>query len=123
MMLKAYAARYPSASWLSDCEGIWVTLPSRSLETYLQAAQRENNQRSYTSAVRHFEVISGGLLPATADRVSQYLVAYAATLSINTLRQQLSALSHWHQAQGFSDPTIVAVVKNARGHPSTPSHA
>lgn len=86
-------------------------MPPHTLETYLEAARRENTQRSYASAVRHFEVSWGGLLPATADTVAQYLVAHAATLSINTLRQRLAALSQWHQAHGFADPTTAARVK------------
>lgn len=86
-------------------------MPSHSLETYLQAAQRENTERSYASAVRHFEVTWGGLLPATTQSVANYLVAHATSLSINTLRQRLAALSHWHQTHGFSDPTAAAVVK------------
>ena len=88
-------------------------MPSHSLETYLQAAQRKNTQRSYASAVRHFEITWGGLLPATTDNVARYLVAYATALSINTLRQRLAALSHWHRAHGFSDPTVAPVVKTA----------
>lgn len=86
-------------------------MPSHSLETYLQAAQRENTERSYASAVRHFEVTWGGLLPATTQSVANYLVAHATSLSINTLRQRLAALSHWHQTHGFSDPTAAPVVK------------
>lgn len=86
-------------------------MPSYSLENYLQAAERENTQRSYASALRHFEVTWGGLLPATTQSVTNYLVAHATSLSINTLRQRLAALSHWHQTHGFSDPTAAAVVK------------
>ncbi|CAM5406786.1 tyrosine-type recombinase/integrase [Rhodanobacter lindaniclasticus] len=86
-------------------------MPSHSLETYLDAAQRENTRRSYASAIRHFEVSWGGLLPATADTMAQYLVAHATTLSINTLRQRLAALSQWHQAHGFVDPTTAVRVK------------
>lgn len=86
-------------------------MPSHSLETYLQAAQRQNTERSYASAVRHFEVTWGGLLPATTQSVANYLVAHATSLSINTLRQRLAALSHWHQTHGFSDPTAAPVVK------------
>lgn len=88
-------------------------MPSYLLERYLQAAQRENTQRSYASAVRHFEVTWGGLLPATADSLAGYLVAHATSLSINTLRQRLAALSHWHRENGFSDPTTAPLVKNA----------
>lgn len=46
------------------------------LDRYLEAATRENTQRSYASALRHFEVESGRLLPATADQVAQYLTDY-----------------------------------------------
>src|SRR3546814_1284725 len=88
------------------------SMSPHSLETYLQAEQRKNTQRSYASAVRHFEVTWGGLLPATADTVSQYLVAHATSLSTNTLRQRLAALSHWHLGHGFSDPTGAPLVKN-----------
>lgn len=36
-----------------------------------------------------FEVTWGGLLPATGESVSHYLLAHATSLSINTLRQQV----------------------------------
>lgn len=58
------------------------------LERYLEAATRENTQRSYASALRHFEVEWGGHLPATSDSVARYLADYAAQLASNTLRQQ-----------------------------------
>ena len=86
-------------------------MPSYPLESYLQAAERENTQRSYASALRHFEITWGGLLPATADSVASYLAAHAASLSVNTLRQRLAALSHWHREHGFPDPTSVPRVK------------
>lgn len=50
-------------------------MPSHSLEQYLEAAQRKNAQRSYASAIRHFEIAWGGLLPATPQSVANYLVA------------------------------------------------
>ncbi|MGH8159188.1 MAG: tyrosine-type recombinase/integrase [Rhodanobacter sp.] len=86
-------------------------MPSYSLESYLQAAERENTQRSYASALRHFEVTWGGLLPATPDTVARYLAAHAASLSVNTLRQRLAALSHWHREHGFPDPASEPRVK------------
>ncbi len=55
-------------------------MPTHSLEQYLEAAQRENTQRSYASAIRHFEIAWGGLLPATIQSVANYPVAYAPTL-------------------------------------------
>ncbi|KAF0866168.1 site-specific integrase [Pseudomonas sp. LD120] len=81
------------------------------LDRYLQAATRDNTRRSYRAAIEHFEVQWGGFLPATADSVARYLVAYAAELSINTLKLRLSALAQWHNSQGFADPTKAPVVR------------
>ncbi|AHX13359.1 recombinase [Dyella jiangningensis] len=86
-------------------------MSSHSLEQYLKAAQRPNTQRSYASAVRHFEVTWGGLLPATSQTVADYLVTYATSLSINTLRLRLAALAQWHATHGFVDPTTADLVK------------
>ncbi len=81
------------------------------LDVYLNAADRENTRRGYASARRHFEVEWRGLLPATADSVARYLADHAATLSINTLRHRLAALSRWHADQGFPDPTKSSLVR------------
>jgi integrase len=98
------------------------------LVDYLQAAERENTRRSYASAIRHFEVEWKGLLPATGDSVAQYLSDHAETLSMNTLRHRLAALSRWHSDQGFSDPTkqplVRQVLKGIRAlHPSIEKRA
>ncbi len=81
------------------------------LEQYLQAASRANTQRSYESAVRHFEVEWGGFLPATTDAICRYLADYGGQLAFNTLKQRLAALAQWHQEQGFPDPTKAPVVR------------
>ncbi|MBP1475413.1 hypothetical protein J7I44_13955 [Frateuria sp. MAH-13] len=83
----------------------------RSVEDYLDAAQRENTLRSYASAVRHFEETWGGLLPANAAQIARYLAAYAGALSINTLKHRLAALAQWHKDHGFADPTQATLVK------------
>jgi integrase len=61
--------------------------------------------------VRHYEETWGGLLPATPQRVAEYLAAYGATQSVNTLRSRLAALAHWHQSHGFADPTRHPLVR------------
>lgn len=66
------------------------------VENYLQLATRENTPRSYASAIRHFEVEWGGLLPATTDSIVRYLADHGATLSANTLALRLSSLARWH---------------------------
>lgn len=80
-------------------------------DVYIEAAERVNTRKSYASAVRHFEVEWKGFLPATADTVARYLADHGATLSINTLRHRLAALSRWHADHGFPDPTKAPVVR------------
>jgi integrase len=81
------------------------------IDRYIQAATRDNTRRSYRSAIEHYEVQWGGFLPATADAIVNYLVAYAALLATSTLRQRLAALAQWHIDQGFPDPTKTPQVK------------
>lgn len=81
------------------------------IDFYLQASIRENTQKSYASAIHHYEIEWQGLLPTTADHVARYLTDYAGVLSINTLKQRLAALSQWHIEQGFPDPTKASIVK------------
>lgn len=79
------------------------------VEHYLEASERANTRRSYDSALRHFEVEWGGHLPATPDSVARYLAENANDnandYAINTLKQRLAALAHWHHEHGFADPT------------------
>lgn len=98
------------------------------VDRYLEAATRENTQRSYASALRHFEVEWGGHLPATPDTVARYLADHAGQLSTNTLRQRLAALAYWHREHGFVDPTRAPLVRKVlKGiqtlHPSVEKQA
>ena len=85
--------------------------PSRAVADYLDLATRPNTRRSYAAALRHFEIEWGGLLPATAEGVINYLAAYGGALSLASLRLHLSALSRWHRDQGFTDPTKAPQVR------------
>ena len=82
-----------------------------SVDLYLRAAARENTERSYRSALQHFESTWGGLLPASANSVAQYLAEQAAVLSLSTLQQRLAALAYWHKEHGFPDPTKAQLVR------------
>ncbi|ODU40728.1 MAG: recombinase [Lysobacteraceae bacterium SCN 69-123] len=98
------------------------------LDRYLEAATRENTQRSYASALRHFEVEWGGHLPATPDSVARYLADQAGEFATNTLKQRLAALAHWHREHGFVDPTRAPLVRKVlKGiqtvHPSVEKQA
>lgn len=81
------------------------------IDRYLDAAERANTRRSYASAIRHFEVEWGGLLPASIDAIARYLADHATTLTLNTLKHRLAALSRWHQDLGFPDPTKAAKIR------------
>lgn len=98
------------------------------VDLYLDAAERANTRRSYASAIRHFEVEWGGFLPTTIDSVARYLADHAESLSLNTLKHRLAALSRWHQDHGFPDPTkaikIRQVLKGIRAiHPAQEKRA
>ena len=98
------------------------------VDLYLDAAERANTRRSYASAIQHFEVEWEGLLPATIDSIARYLAVYAESLSLNTLKHRLAALSRWHQDHGFPDPTkalkIRQVLKGIRTlHPAQEKRA
>lgn len=98
------------------------------IDEYLHAATRDNTRKSYRAAIEHFEAKWGGFLPATADSIARYLVCYAGSLSVNTLRQRLAGIASWHHDQGFPDPTKAPHVKKVlKGilelHPTIPKQA
>lgn len=90
------------------------------VDFYLDAAQRPNTQRSYESALQHFEVTWGGLLPATGDSVARYLADHAGILAVSTLKHRLAAIAKWHVEHGFVDPTraprVRQVLKGIKAH-------
>jgi len=71
---------------------------------YIEAATSINTRRAYRADIRHFESW-GGLLPAKTDQVIAYLQEHAQSLNARTLERRLVALKHWHNYQGFADPT------------------
>jgi integrase len=81
------------------------------VDDFLHAAERTNTRRGYASAIQHFEVEWKGLLPATSEAIARYLADHATSLSNNTLKQRLAALSRWHSDQGFADPTKAPIVR------------
>ena len=81
----------------------WVTNP------YITAATSNNTRKAYRSDIKHYEQ-SGGVLPTTPEHIIHYLQQFATTLNARTLSRRLIAIKHWHQYQGFSDPTIHPLV-------------
>lgn len=81
----------------------WITNP------YLAAATSNNTRKAYRSDIKHYEQ-AGGILPATPEHIINYLQCFAATLNSRTLSRRLIAIKHWHQYQGFPDPTAHPLV-------------
>ena len=77
---------------------------------YLEAATSQNTRRAYHADIRHF-CQYGGRLPTTPDLLLQYLHAQAEQLNPRTLKRRLVAIRHWHDCQGFPDPTKHPLVR------------
>jgi len=90
--------------------GLPELITPRPNNPYLQAATANNTRRAYQSDVRHFEQW-GGALPATPDSIIAYLQQFAQQFNPRTLSRRLIALKHWHNYQGFPDPTQSPFVK------------
>lgn len=82
----------------------WITNP------YIAAATSANTRKAYRSDIKHYERW-GGKLPATPDQIVNYLQSFAKTLNTRTLARRLIAIKHWHNYQGFSDPTSHPIVR------------
>lgn len=78
--------------------------PQHTTQHYIHSATSQNTRLAYQADIRHFECW-GGSLPATTDTILRYLHAFAPILNPNTLARRLIALKHWHEYQGFPDPT------------------
>ncbi|MDB6096737.1 MAG: integrase family protein [Francisellaceae bacterium] len=84
--------------------------PSNNSINYIEAATSENTRKAYRFDIKHFENW-GGLLPATSESILQYLHTYAPLLKHSTLSRRLIAIKHWHEYQGFNDPTQHPLIK------------
>ncbi len=74
------------------------------IQNYIHSATSHNTRLAYQADIRHFERW-GGSLPATTETILRYLHHFAPTLKPSTLARRLIALKHWHEYQGFPDPT------------------
>jgi integrase len=82
---------------------------------YLKAATRPNTRKAYQSDIQQY-IAWGGVLPASTELIMRYLHEQATLLNPRTLSRRLVALRHWHEYQGFPDPTKhQAVQKILRG--------
>lgn len=87
-----------------------MTLPSASVSAYLQAALAANTKRAYLSDINNF-MNWGGVIPATAESVAEYLASFATQLSIATLNRRAVAIGNAHTLRQVASPTDSALVK------------
>jgi integrase len=85
-------------------------LIAKNTKDYLFKATAANTRRTYQAAIRQFEKF-GGLLPATAQDIVQYIINKAHLLNPRTLSLHLTAISHWHSYQHLPDPTQTEEIK------------
>ncbi len=96
-----------SKDFITDCQELerGIELKPGLFNPYIRLATSDNTRKAYQSDIRHYET-SGGKLPATSDMIANYLYQYADKLNPRTLARRLIAIKHWHNYQGFSDPTL-----------------
>ena len=87
-----------------------MTLPSASVSNYLQAALAANTKKAYLSDIKHF-TRWGGVIPATAESVAEYLATYATKLSVATLSRRAVAIGSAHTLRQVASPTDSTLVK------------
>lgn len=80
------------------------------LREYVQAADAPNTLRAYQSDLRHWKAW-GGVFPAPATLVADYLVAHVESLTMATLRRRLIAIGRAHATHGLPNPVASELVR------------
>ncbi|MCX7292054.1 site-specific integrase [Janthinobacterium sp.] len=84
--------------------------PSALVVRYSAAAQSSATTRSYDADIRHFKQ-HGGMIPATAAMVAEYLANFAGILAVATLQHRLIAIHRSHTDIGLPSPALEHLVK------------
>ncbi len=77
---------------------------------YIHAATSDNTRRAYQLDIAHF-LKEGGELPASAQRIEDYLKKCAPVYNPRTLVRRVTALRQWHKLKQLDDPTQSPRVK------------
>lgn len=80
------------------------------VQQYVQASLSENTRRAYSNDLQHF-LDWGGRIPATPERIANYLAEHAEKLSYGTLSRRVVAISRAHKAKKLASPTLSEIVK------------
>jgi integrase len=81
-----------------------------SASTYAAAAQSPATQRGYDADLRHFKA-AGGMIPASAEMVADYLAACAGKAAVATLQHRLIAIHRAHTDLQLHSPVMDRLVK------------
>lgn len=102
----------PVPAWTDEGEASSVRIASSTSLAlgYAAAAHSSATAVAYEADMRHFARF-GGTVPALPSMVAAYLAAYAATLSVATLRRRLVAIHRAHVDIGLESPVKDAIVK------------
>jgi len=84
--------------------------PSALVMSYSAAAQSNATMRAYDADIRHF-MQHGGVIPASATMVAEYLASFAGTLAVATLQHRLIAIHREHTDRGLQSPIMDNLVK------------
>lgn len=103
-------ARSPKARQAEEPLRTQQAVPSALVAAYSLAAQSTATTRSYEADIRHF-VQHGGVIPATAAMVAEYLAKFAGTHAVSTLQHRLIAIHRAHVDIGLESPSMSHLVK------------
>lgn len=71
---------------------------------YINASISDNTKLNYESDLRAFAKW-GGILPATTEKVMQYVIHCAEIYNPRTIVRHTQAIRLWHRLLGYKDPT------------------
>ncbi|MEM8515419.1 integrase [Massilia sp. MP_M2] len=101
---------YGNLNGSSGIDSIDQYPPSALVEIYSKAAQSVSTTRSYDSDIRHF-LANGGSIPASPERIAEYLAEFSSVHSVATLKHRLVAIHRAHIDAELPSPTSANLVK------------
>ncbi|MGJ8628259.1 MAG: site-specific integrase [Sulfitobacter sp.] len=83
---------------------------SEAVEHFIRESLSENTRQAYRSDLAHF-MDWGGVLPASAEMVAQYLADHAEALAPASLARRIATLSKVHAANSWENPCRTEIVR------------
>ena len=100
----------PFLSWSTKGAGCSDLKPDEAVEHFIRESLSENTRKAYRADLAHF-TDWGGVLPATAERIAQYLADHAGTLAPSSLARRMATLSKVHEANTWPNPCRSEIVR------------